>query len=312
MNCSTSYKEETMQFLKSVADHKAQRMRMTSDLRKETSSKLHYFHMKQAALKKQLMREATENHEALMQANNKRMAEYHAFSSLLAKEGHLRAEQRRQEHADTCRMLSEFGRKQHDLKEELNKEAKQLHQTMKKLEDDRLHEFKTFQNMLAEEKRERQLKTTNHLMQTQAFLNECHKHQSDMARSMQKRFHETQKARGEILAFWSDIHNGHVAESHESTMGAKKGDKENKHAQSQSQASATPALSSQSSEGKESMNDLLMKVKAIISGFHEGCRFSELHRGLDDTSKATAREAIAMLLAANEIRKDEHERFHII
>lgn len=298
MNCNT-YKKDTLQFLRSVADKKAERMQMTNILRNEVSSKMHYFHMKQASLKKQIMQQEKDLHEALFHANSQRLATFHSFSKQLSKEGSERRKGRIMLGAKVNSMLSEFNCEQQELKKELEQEAKSLHAHMKQMEKDRLHQFKTFQKNLEHEKKERHLKTANTIKQTQQFLNDCHKHQTDMAKAMQDQFSNTAKARQEIQTMWANISAGGMAHMKTAPMSSPNAE--------------SPAASNElTSAEPDPMNDLLMKIKAVISGFPEGCKFTELHRALGDISKTTTREAINQLLAAKEIRKDENDRFHLI
>ena len=296
MNCTT-YREDTLRFLKSVAEKKAERTHKTVDLKKTVGSTMHYFNMKEMALKHELMKEAHDLHEALHKGNAHRLAQFHMFSKELDKEGSQRCKNRMHMAENVNFMLTEFNHQQHDLHNQIENSGKALHAKMKEQEQQRMNAFKTFEHMLAQAKKERQLKTTNAIIDTQRFLNKCQKKQTDMKAQMNEQFQATQKARCEIQMMWAEISKGKMPFSGSAKHAAPASDQ---------------AECSGSHQEPEPIDDLKMKVKAVISGFHEGCKFSELHRALGDISKNSAREAINELLSAQEIRKDENDRFHLI
>lgn len=307
MNCNT-YKEETMQFLKIVADKKAERMRMARDRQKEVGETMHYFHMKQASLKKELMQDAKKLRDLLSKEDSHRLAEFHEFSKQLTKEGKERMKGRMMLGTNVNHMLNEFHSKQHALSKELNQKSKDLHTLMKKQESDRLHGFETFHKKLEQEKKSCQMKTLHHVIETQKFLNQCHEHQADMAKALQDQFGSFRKARQEIQACWAKISAN--SDMH-MTANFAKPHREREALKEQMESPGTTPSGAQETM-QENTNDLLMKLKATISGFHEGCRFSELHRALGDVSKTATREALNQLLSGKEIRKDENDRFHLI
>jgi hypothetical protein len=277
MNCETS-RSETMHLLQSIISNKEARMRGPAELKKEIGEQMHELHENRESMKKHLMEDLMREKMALTTKVNS--------------------------------MLSGFNNEQHEVKKFLANKAKALHISMKKVELDRVHEFKTFHKQLEQEQKERHIKTTNELMKTQQFMTQCRKHHEQVSEELKSQFSESRKVRHEILAIWGNM-SSEAPERHAHMK---------PHAHDHSNANHAHESSNANENGSEAdsgnkdmpMNDLLMKVKAVVSGFHEGCKFSELHRALDEVSKSSAREAINSLLASKEIRKDENDRFHLI
>ena len=311
MNCTT-YREDTLNFLKSVAAKKIERMQMTEVLHDGVKTCLNDFHAKQLKVKHDQMKESADLREELQQANSYRLAKSRTFFKQLNKEGQERQKDRMQMSINVENMLASFDEHQQKLKIELEHLAKSLHTKLKHEEKTRLSEFKVFEKLLSHERDERIAQTNNLIMKTQRYLNECRQHQNHTATEIQDQFAQTEKARHEIQMAWAALASGHVSD-----LVTSKGTAVHKVPMSEprnhkAEHDHQPEQEETDSNAQQTMDDLKMKMKAVISGFHEGCKFAELHRALGEISKSAARDALNQLLAAKEIRKDHNEKFHLI
>lgn len=312
---STTYREDALAFVSSVAAQKAHRKDRLNQCKQDVMTMLNRFRKKQMDMRKSIIHDANEFRQSLAAGETQRRHSFQMFSGELAKEGQKRMKATTHRAEQVRHLRERFQHELGSLRSELQNKAHQLHTKLQHGEKERMAEFKRFAETLAAEKKERLDKTNQMKAQLRELLSLCRAKQRHIKNSLGEQFSFARAARHEIQMAWMAAHMGEMPVAHMPSF------IQPAHAASQStsemstqpmasfESESLPDVAPKSTKRRPTLHD---KVKATLAGSSDGFRFSEILRSLGDIGKPELRDALAELMAQQEVLKDENDRYHLV
>lgn len=343
--------EHTMDFIKTLAAEKAERSRSLCAARAEVATTLHEFHKNQTDMLHSMMAQFNENQKLRAKAETMRRQSCRQFEQELDKENSARIAAGMERARQVKGMRSDFQSDFAATRKDLAACANTLHTSLRDGEKQRMSSFNLFHNMLEQKKKERSSNIKMMAKQTGIFMDKCRAGRERMGEDLRGQFAAAAKARQEIMTAWTSLHSGRMpgATMKHATMPAQKGmsqadqgktdhsspgysktnpSKTDRSAADhgampghpmphgtmpeQSMPEAEAPQPDMSHTGTERLSKMKLKLKATISSFPKGCRFSEIQRSLGNADKDQIKKALMDLLASQELRKDDQDRYHLI
>ena len=296
--------EHTLAFIGMLAAQKADRAKFLDTSKKQVAHMLASFDKDRLSSRHEMLKQFNENQKMQAAAENKRLKEFKHFQHELLQQDMARKAATEEASKQTNKLLAHFHHERFEMRLDLSGRACTLASTMKLSEEQRMSEFQALQNMLARKKKERLACLDKTIKEARTFLKDCHCDRMKMSTALHKEFAAAADSRAEITMAWAALRHGRMKDRKAPQQSMPMPDKE-------MNAPAPPEAAMDSSKSK-AVSTIKLKLKATISSFPKGCKFSEIQRSLDNFSKDAIKEALIDLLSCQELRKDDQDRYHLI
>ncbi len=306
---STTYKDDALAFINSVATQKINRMNDLNQCKQAVMTMLNGFRKKQMDMHKSIMHDANQLHQSLATGEAQRQHSFEMFCNELTKEGQKRTKATKHRVEQVGHLRECFQRELGVLKSEIQNKAHELHTKLQHGEKARMGEFKRFEQTLAAEKKERIGNDKQMKAQVREFLTHCRTKQQHIKNGLGQQFSFARTARQEIQRSWAAVANiggmqvAHIPNFIQPTHAT---------AQHTFEMSTDESGSLPAHKSTNRKPTLYEKVKATLAGSSDGFRFSEILRSLGDIGKPELRDALTELMTEREILKDDHDRYHLV
>lgn len=308
-------KEEMLNLINRLAQAHESRAYFVSESKDETRRLRDAFQQSQDMTRCELESNAKNLHETLTMEEGRRLKESARFNQQLCQEQKVRTENTRKRMSNVNCMLGHFNDKRMHVKQDLDKKAEDLKKCLALSEENRLDEFKQFQDQLDAEATERVNLTTDRREDVDRLRESIAATQAQVHKQLNELFENAQEER----KGWADDRQ-EIRDAWRKMTLHKFSPEPACQTVSCPPPCAQPAKSScenaaaehAAGEGEESpAPDQLLQVKATLATFAEGCRFNELYRNMQGMSKSQLRSCLAHLLKAHELRRDAEDHYHL-
>ena len=314
-----SHKTDMLDFISDLANEAMERKKFVFDMQTNVGKLLGEFQDNLKDIVHEHKINAKELRRFLATGEQDRLKEMFTFKKLLSTEGQDRLQTTRRRMHDVQMMLGGFAKDLAFVGKELLDNAIELRSNLEAGETQRLITAAGFAEKLRKEQHERSKQMHERARATQKTLHGFQKDLAQEAKQQRKEFAkadaERQQAsndRQEIRQAWEEMSKAvklAPAPGKKSKTDAKKAPPHMEEASVEMHKHPThpPA------DFENHTQDMMLKVKAVMATFGtEGCRFSELHRNMENISKSHLRDVLTQLMEMHEIRRDEHDRYHMI
>lgn len=314
-----THKTDMLDFISDLATEAMERKKFVFDVQTNVGNLLGEFQNDLKEIAHDHKINAKELRRFLATGEKERLKEMFTFKKLLSAEGRERLKSTRGRVHDLQMMLGGFAKDLAVVGKELFDNALELRSNLEAGETLRLSTASKFAETLRKEQQERTKEMHERARASQKTLHGFQKDLMQESKKQRKTFAKADSARQqagkdrqEIKQAWEEMSKAVKAAPAQGKQAKTEARKAPPHKEEVA-VEMPKQVTHPTSDFDNNTQGMMLKVKAIMATFGtEGCRFSELHRNMENVSKGHLREILTHLMEMHEIRRDEHDRYHTI
>lgn len=319
-----SHKTEMLQMIERMDLANGERFHFVKTNKTGTFDLLDRYGQARQQTRQQLQQKSRDLTESMAEQQQLRLRTQDQFKAILYKESRVRKEANQLFNGDTQALLTDFKQERRKMNENLQRASESLRDSLERSKQERLEQAASSRIELKQKSLELQNEKLQRSKNLAFLLNDMHAQQQKIRAELAQEFQAAQAERGswaadreEIREAWSAMRSrqrstGQTARPASKADRCKNNEAKIPVAESKPlKDSSKPHQQAECSAEKIRTGDHLLKVRAAIAAFPEGCRFSELYRGIEGMSKSELRECLAHMLKTHDLRRDLDDRYHL-